>query len=405
MVTFSRRQWIPVIVGALGYFVDIYDLVLFSIVRIESLRSLGILESDLMNVGVTLLNSQMFGMLIGGILWGILGDKRGRLSVLFGSILLYSTANIANAYVETVSAYAFWRFVAGFGLAGELGAAITLVSETLPKETRGYGTAIVAGIGVTGAIAAGLTADFLPWRSAYLVGGAMGLALLILRIGVLESGMFLSQKLQKARRGDLLMLLNKPKRFIRFVACVGIGIPIWFVVGILMTFAPEFSQALHIQGPVTAGYAILFCYAGLSVGDFASGFLSQIFGTRRRVVLSALLMLLALVFTLLLSRGLSNQAFYALCFALGLSTGYWAIFVTVAAEHFGTNLRATVATSVPNLVRGSVVILTSSFRGLVEPLGILGSAMLVGTVSILLALISLAYLEETFGRDLDYLEV
>lgn len=404
MSTWPRKVWIPVLVGALGYFVDIYDLVLFSIVRVASLKSLGVADADLLSVGITLLNAQMFGMLVGGIAWGILGDKRGRLSVLFGSILLYSLANIANAYVETVQAYTILRFIAGFGLAGELGAAITLVSEILPKETRGYGTAIVAGIGLSGAIVAGLTGQALDWRHAYILGGCMGLALLVLRLGIFESGLFLSPKVQTARRGDIRMLFNNRKRFLRFASCVGIGVPVWCVVGILMTFAPEFAQALNVQGPVTAGWAILYCYIGISAGDLISGFLSQYFGTRKRVVLISLGAILILFPLTLFSQGMSNTLFYFYSVLLGLATGYWAVFITMAAEHFGTNLRSTVATSVPNIVRGTVVIVTSAFRLLVEPFGLVGSALIVCCVCLLIAYLSLQALEETFGKELDYLE-
>lgn len=401
----GKNLWIPVVVGALGYFVDIYDLVLFSIVRVASLRDLGVPESELLTLGVSLINAQMFGMLIGGIAWGILGDRKGRLSVLFGSILLYSTANICNAFVHTVPAYAFWRFVAGVGLAGELGAAITLVSEVLPKNIRGYGTAIVAGVGVTGAIVAGLTADIVPWRTAYVIGGVLGLVLLVLRIGIFESSMYLSTKMKQARRGDIFMLFNNRERLVRFLSCIGIGVPIWYVVGVLMTFAPEFATALNIQGPVTAGYAILFCYAGLSLGDFLSGGLSQYFHTRKKVVLISIVSLTVLVVaTLTVTRGMSNSVFYAFCALLGLASGYWAIFATMGAESFGTNLRATVATSVPNFVRGSVVLSTSSFRALVDPLGIIGSALAVGFGAAFIGLISLRTLEETHGKDLDYIE-
>ncbi len=400
----SKRHWVPVAVGALGYFVDVYDLVLFSIVRIASLKSLSVPDSELMNVGVTLLNSQMFGMLVGGIAWGILGDKRGRLSVLFGSILLYSVANIANAFVDTVEAYAAWRFIAGLGLAGELGAAITLVSETLPKETRGYGTAVVAGVGLSGAVAAGLTADLVPWRTAYLIGGGMGLALLVLRLGIFESGLFLANKTQKARRGDPMLFLQKPDRFFKFLCCIGIGVPVWCVVGVIMSFAPEFAQALEIQGPVTAGSAILFCYIGVSSGDLLSGILSQYFGTRKKIVSLSLGTLAVLLAATFLSHGMSNTVFYAYAVLMGLATGYWAVFVTMAAEQFGTNLRATVATSVPNLVRGTVVISTSAFKFLAPSLGIRLSGAVVCFAAIAIAFQALRYLEETFGKDLDFLE-
>jgi MFS family permease len=306
--------------------------------------------------------------------------------------------------VESITSYAILRFIAGFGLAGELGAAITLVSEILPKETRGYGTALVAGIGLSGAVVAGLTGQLLEWRSAYILGGCLGLGLLILRLGVLESGLYLSQKVQKARKGDIWMLVSRRKRLLRFLSCIGIGIPVWCVVGIIMTFAPEFAEALQIQGPVTAGWAILYCYIGVSVGDLLSGFLSQYFGTRKKVILVSLGALLVLFPITLFSRGMSNHLFYFYAVLLGLATGYWAVFITVAAEHFGTNLRATVTTSVPNIVRGTVVPITLAFRSMVDSLGLVGSALVVCVACLGLAYASLQALEETFGADLDYLE-
>lgn len=404
MKQWSKDIWIAVLVGSLGYFVDIYDLVLFSIVRVASLKSLGVPETELLSVGVTLLNAQMIGMLVGGVAWGVIGDKRGRLSVLFGSILLYSLANIANGLVQSVEAYAVLRFIAGLGLAGELGAAITLVSEILPKESRGYGTAIVAGVGLSGAVFAGLTADWFSWRAAYFFGGGLGLLLLVLRLGVLESGLYLSSKMEKVSKGDLRLFFTRPARALRFLACVGIGIPIWCVVGILMTFAPEFARELQIEGPVTAGRAILFCYVGVSLGDLISGFLSQYFQTRKKVVSYSLLALLVFIPLTLFSYQMTNTLFYTYAVVLGLATGYWAVFVTMAAEHFGTNLRSTVATSVPNLVRGTVVPVTLSFSALSHSIGLVGSALAVCLTCIGIAFFSLSYLDETFGTELDFLE-
>ncbi len=393
-----------VIVGALGYFVDIYDLVLFSIVRMPSLRALGVPEDKLLDVGVWLLNWQMTGLLIGGVFWGMLGDKKGRVSVLFGSIFLYSTANILNAFVTTVPMYATLRFLAGIGLAGELGAAITLVSETLPKETRGYGTAIVAGVGLSGAVAAGLVGDFFSWKAAYLIGGSLGVVLLLLRMRMLESGVYKHMEARDVRRGDVRMLFSSRERFFKYLFCILIGVPVWYVVGILVTFSPEIAQALSATEPVKPGSGILFCYAGISLGDIASGFLSQYLGSRKKVVASCLGMLTILVAILLFSSGFSATYFYTFCFLMGLATGYWAVFVTIAAEQFGTNMRATVTTSTPNFVRGSVVVLTLSFDLIKPVFGIVGSAMAVGATCLALAFYSLSRLEETFGKELNYYE-
>ncbi len=400
----SRIHWAPVLVGALGYFVDIYDLVLFSILRTDSLKGLGVADADLLHLGVHLLNWQMTGLLVGGIIWGILGDKRGRLSVLFGSILLYSLANIANAFVQTTEQYAILRFIAGLGLAGELGAAITLVSEVLPKEIRGYGTAIVAGVGLSGAVFAGLVADFMSWRAAYFTGGVLGLTLLFARVSLAESGMFSETKSSGVRRGEISLLFGNVRRAWRYIACILIGVPIWYCVGILVTFAPEIASALGAVEPVSAGRGILFCYAGIALGDLGTGVLSQWIGSRKKVVAYAMVAEAILTTILLLSHGFTAAYYYTICFFLGLATGYWAVFVTMASEQFGTNLRSTVTTTVPNFVRGSVVLLTLGFQGLQPALGLPGSALVVFAFIFALALVALYTLEETHSRDLNYLE-
>jgi len=397
---------IPVVVGALGYFVDIFDLVLFSVVRTPSLRDLGVPPEQLLSTGVVLLNLQMTGMLLGGFLWGVLGDRRGRRSVLFGSILLYSVANLANAFVTDVTWYGVLRFVAGLGLAGELGAAITLVAETLPKDKRGYGTGLVAGIGLSGAVASGLVVEMFSWRVAYGLGGVLGLGLLAMRFGMRESGLFENVASRKdVRRGDLRMLFGDRKRLARFAACVGIAVPVWFVVGILVTFSPELAAAMGATGPVLAGRAILWCYAGIAIGDVLSGFWSQWRGSRKKVVRDMLIAVTVLVAMFPFLRGVSPFAFYFLFFLLGLATGYWAVFMTLSAENFGTNLRATVTTAVPNLVRGSVVLLTLAFDAGRSALGPVSSALTVGTVALAIAFFSLANLDETHAKDLSYEEV
>ncbi len=395
----------PVIVGALGYFVDIYDLVLFSIVRVPSLKALGLEGQALMDVGVNLINLQMIGMLVGGILWGILGDKKGRISVLFGSIALYSVANLLNAFVTDTTQYGILRFFAGVGLAGELGAAITLVSESLPRQIRGYGTTLVASIGICGAVFGGIINDYFEWRTSYIIGGVMGLALLVMRIRLRESGMFATCRSDsQVKKGDIGMLFRDRGRALRYLQCILIGVPVWFAVGVLMTFAPELGIALELETPVTGAKAILFGYAGLAVGDLTSGLLSQFLRSRRRAV--TVYLLITAVFTAVygLAHGFSAPAFYAVCFLVGLGTGYWALFATIAAEQFGTNLRATVAISIPNFVRGAVVPLTLAFRGLAPSFGLVPSAMIVGAASLAIAFAALAWMEETFGKDLDYLE-
>jgi MFS family permease len=395
-----------VIVAALGYFVDIYDLILVSIVRVPSLTALGVTGDALVPEGAAILNWQMFGMLLGGIAFGILGDKKGRLHILFGSITLYSLATLANGFVQDLLTYKILRFVAGVGLAGELGAGVTLVSEILPARLRGYGTMIVASVGVSGAVVGNLVSKLFSWRHAFWVGGALGLALLVLRVGVHESGMFKRlEATSGVSRGNFFALFTDLGRFKRYLASILIAMPIWFANAILVLFSPEFAKTLGVTGPVSAGDAVAFFYGGLVLGDVASGVLSQAMGSRKKVVLlfqSMLVVAVAIYF--LAGRGASPAAFLAIIGLLGITSGYWAIFVTVAAEQFGTNIRATVATTVPNFVRGLVVVITTSFLRARPQLGLVGGALAIGAVWFVLAFVSAFSLRETFGVDLDYVE-
>jgi len=396
---------LPVIVAALGYFVDIYDLVLFGIVRVPSLKALGFSGKELTDYGVDLLNMQMAGMLVGGIIWGVLGDRKGRLKIMFGSIFLYSIANIANGMVTSLPAYYALRFIAGVGLAGELGAGITLVSEVLHKSVRGYGTMLVASVGVSGAILANFIANAYDWRNAFIIGGVLGLLLLITRISVAESGMFRAMNERASvSRGNMLALFTNRKRFLRYLNSILIGVPIWFVVATLITFSPEFAKALGTTGPVSAGNSIMFCYLGLVFGDLSSGLLSQALKSRRKVIMLFMLLTVAAIAFYFLQGAQSPSFFYGVCLVLGFSSGYWAIFVTVAAEQFGTNLRATVATTVPNFVRGMVVPITLLFQLFRKYLGLEASALAVGAICVIAGFIALASLEETFHKDLDYYE-
>jgi putative MFS transporter len=394
-----------VLVASLGYFVDIYDLLLFSIVRIPSLLSLGLKGQEVTDAGIFLLNMQMIGLLVGGIFWGILGDKKGRLYVLFGSIFLYSVANIANGFVHSVESYAFWRFVAGFGLAGELGAGITLVAEIMPKEKRGYATTMIASVGISGAVVGYFIAQHFDWRTCFFIGGGLGLSLLLLRIGVAESGMFGRMEASDQRRGDFLSLFNKERLF-KYLRCIIIGIPLWFVVGILITLSPEFGKVLGVRGEVNAGAAVACCYAGLVVGDIVGGMLSQYLKSRIKVVYIYLTLSIITISAYLFLHDLSLPAFYTVCTILGFSVGYWVIFMTIATEQFGTNLRATVTTTVPNFVRGSVVplsLLLVYLKGLLHG-SLVNAGIAVAVLSLGVAFWALRNMQETFHKDLDYLE-
>ena len=398
---------LPVIVAALGYFVDIYDLLLFGIVRIPSLESMHL---DPATTGTSILNWQMIGLLLGGILWGVLGDKKGRLSVLFGSIITYSLANIACGFLPQIDfmdkglAYMLLRFIAGVGLAGELGAGITLVSETLPKELRAIGTSLVAGFGLLGAVVANFTVELSgDWTIAYWVGGAMGLCLLLLRVGVVESGMFHETKANKdLKKGSFLMFFNDWGRFTRYMKCIGIGLPTWFCIGILAMLANEFGGALGIKEEIKPGMAIMWAYIGISVGDFSSGFISHYLKSRKKAIFWMMLFTLLGVILLLFSGVKTAKMYYFYCVWLGLGTGYWAMFVTVGAEQFGTNIRATAATTIPNMVRGTVVGMTLFYAYLKPTMDIIYAGAVVGLICFFLGIYATLTVPETHDKDLDF---
>jgi len=400
----DNKVWLLVMIASLGYFVDIYDLIIFSIVRIQSFTDIGVPVEDMRIKGEFVLNMQMGGLLLGGVLWGIIGDKFGRLKVLFGSILLYSLANIANGFVQDVLMYGIIRFVAGIGLAGELGAGITLVSESMHKSKRGYGTMLVAGVGVLGAILAYFVSEEFDWRTAYFVGGGMGLLLLLLRVGSFESGLFKEQDNAGVVKGDIRMLFTNRGRLKRYINCLCIGLPIWFVVGVLVTQAPEIGKALGTTDVLSAGKGVMFTYIGISLGDVLAGIFAQILKSRKKVVLICQVIIIISSLWYLLSDGITATKFLALAFVMGLGVGYWATFVTISAEQFGTNLRATVATTAPNFVRGALIPSTMVYGILVNAFGIVPAAITMVLLLSGIAIYSLIQLEESFDKDLDYLE-
>lgn len=405
-LSMDRAVALTILVAALGYFVDIFDLLLFSIVRVQSLKDLGVPADQLLAMGIRLINCQMAGLLIGGIAWGILGDRMGRVSVLLGSILMYSVANIANGFVTSVDQYAALRFIAGIGLAGELGAGVTLASELLPTKWRGLGTTFIASIGVLGATAAATIADMTDWRVAYMVGGVIGLVLLFLRVNVKESGLYqkTASVTQGAARGNLMILLTRWSLLRRYIAVILIGAPIWATVGLFITFAPEFAKDFGMSVAPTAGKAVFFCYLGLAFGDMASGLLSQYLGSRRKTVAVFLSILVVFGGAHVMIHHNSLAMYYGLCFLIGVSIGYWAMFVQMGAEQFGTNIRATAATTIPNFVRGLTIPMTAGFHALIPHFGVTGSGVAVVGLTIALAFLSLLSLKETFTADLDFVE-
>ena len=393
-----------VIVAALGYFVDLYDLVIFGIVRDSSLKALGLGGQALKDAGAMLFNCQMGGFLVGGVVWGVLSDRKGRLSVLFATIIMYSAANIANGFVHDLTTYAVLRFIAGVGLAGELGVGITLVAESLPKEKRTYGAMVVVVIGTLGAVAAGKMGQ-LDWRTAYLAGGGLGLGLLLLRVGTHESGIYRNAAAGKARKGAFVALFTSRERVVKYMSCICIGLPAWFTMGVLIFSAKDFAALIGVKGDVVVGKCIMYAYFGLAPGDFFCGLFSQWLKSRRKAILLFMGTSVTAFTWYFAVRDISLDYFYFLCFILGAFTGYWTIFVTIAAEQFGTNLRATVATTVPNFVRGSAVPITLCYMALGKHYGSLHSALMIGGVCMALAIVGIFSLKDSYGKDLDYVEV
>lgn len=399
---------LPVIVAALGYFVDIYDLLLFTIVKKPSMLGVGSTDATMLVDSTRVINWQMTGLLLGGIIWGMLADKKGRLSVLFGSIILYSIANFATGFVQTVDQYAACRFVGGLGLAGELGAGITLVSELLPKNKRGVGTSLVAGIGLSGAVAAYFTYQFTDdWRLCYKIGGGLGIALLLLRVSVAESGMFKEAKEQKVVRGNFFMLINNGKRLKKYIFAILIGLPTWYVIGILVNQSDRFGNTMFGSSTIDSGRSIMFAYAAIAIGDMLVGLVSQYFKSRKKALL--IYYMLTIVGLILFFSGYnrSDSTMYAICTLLGFSTGFWAIFVTMGAEQFGTNLRGTAATTIPNMVRGALPLINMMFLDLFQKSwgwSLVYSGIITGIVVMTITLIAYYFTEETFHKDLNYVE-
>ncbi|HUQ66983.1 MAG TPA: MFS transporter [Flavitalea sp.] len=401
---------VPVIVAALGYFVDIYDLLLFTIVREPSLRDLGVIDANMIAASTKIINWQMTGLLIGGIIWGMMGDKRGRLSVLFGSIMLYSIANFLTGYVTDINQYAGARFFAGLGLAGELGAGITLVSELLPKNKRGVGTSLVAGIGLFGAVFAYFTFQFTDhdWRLCYKIGGVLGMLLLFLRISVAESGMFRQIKMSAdVQRGNILMFFNNSDRFKKYLFAILIGLPTWYVIGILVNYSNRFAKAFYGDTSVDSGKAIMYSYIGIAIGDILIGLVSQYFKSRKKALFIFYGLTIVSVILFFSAVNTNDTMMYAICTAMGFSTGFWAIFVTMGAEQFGTNLRATAATTIPNMVRGSLPLLNMLFKDIFQDnfhWNIVHSGIITGIFTIIIALVAAYKTKETFHKDLNYVE-
>ena len=402
--SFNKITSLLIIVSALGYFVDVYDMMLFTVVRKKSLLELGVLDSETLSTGLRLLNFQTIGLLIGGIFWGILGDKKGRLNVLFGSIIIYSIANILNGFVTSLWQYEVLRVIAGFGLAGELGAGVTIVMESLKKETRTIGATLVASFGLVGAIVSGYVGEHFDWRTAYIVGGVLGLFLLLLRVGVYESGMYKNIKDKNIEKGKFLKIFTSWDKFSRYSKTILVGLPSYFVLGLLLTIAPEFARELGISDKINTGHAMMYCFTGFSIADLLCGLLSQRLQSRKAIFYLFNLLTVIAIITFFFAPATTLFSFYIRYTFVGFGIGYWAMLVTNASEQFGTNYRATVTTTVPNFIRGALVPIAFAFESLKDSIGLIQSGIVIGLFTVIIALVATYFTKETFHKDLDYIE-
>ncbi len=323
---------------------------------------------------------------------------------------MYSLANIACGFLpyfpekHLVYQYAALRFIAGIGLAGELGAGITLVSESLPKNLRAIGTSVVAGFGLMGAVVAQLTVELAGgWNISYIIGGILGILLLFLRISVSESGIYKNIEQQSVSKGNFLSFFTNKDRFIRYLKCIAIGLPTWYCIGILAVLANQFAPELGIKD-LSPGKAIMWAYIGISAGDLASGFISHLLKSRKMAIFYMLIFTIIGVAIMLFGNTDTETKYYIFCVWLGLGTGYWAMFVTLAAEQFGTNIRNTATTTVPNMVRGLLPVMILAFDFFKNDFTVIISAALVGLIVFGLAFYSSLTISETHNKDLEFTE-
>ncbi len=401
----QRNLVLAIVASSMGFFVDLYDIIIVSVLRRSSLLDLGIAEADLQAKGVLLLNTQMAGMLLGGFLWGMLGDKKGRLSVLFGSIALYSITTFLHAYAPNYEVYLLLRFLAGIGLAGELGAAVTLVSEQMPPKWRGMGPAIIGSFGMLGAVAGAYIGGHYSWQFTYQLGGGMGLVLLLLRLGVMESGLYRNLQGAQVRQGDLWLVLRDRKQLLKYCAIILMGFPGWFVNGVVMTFTPEIAAGMGMQEIPSVSMVFTVFFLGFTFGDFSCGLVSQWLQSRKKAIFRYLSAFTLLMITYFAIGYRSVQIYYTLFFLMGISVGYTIVLITNGAEMFGTNIRSLVTTSSLNLLRASVIPQATLFNLLTHSMGAAKAAALVGILSVAIAFWAYTQLEETFHKDLNYVDV
>lgn len=399
---FSKQEILTVLVVALGYYVDAYDLLVMSAVRKPSLLSLGVPESETLNIGLSLLNYQLVGLMIGGVMWGVIADKYGRKKALFGSILIYSFANIANGYINSVNMYYWLRIIAGFGLAGELGVGISLITENVAKERRTISTAIVSFFGMLGASTGGWFGSIFEWQNCFLIGGFAGLLLLLLRLKVEESVMFNEIKDKNVSKGNIWMIIKNPKTLLTYFFCTLAGAASILFIGVFIQSTPELGKLFNLN--ITAGIALIWYYLGASVSEIIAGLLSKLLKERKAPIYIFYAISLLAITNFCVNVPNSPYFFYLNCLFLGFGLGWWSQLITLSAELFGINVRATAATSIPTFARAWNIPFSNIFKQNIPNLGIVNSAFGIGVIVVSLAIISITMVKETFENDANFIE-
>jgi hypothetical protein len=248
--------------------------------------------------------------------------------------------------------------------------------------------------------------ELFDWRTCYYIGGALGLTLLLLRMQVKESVLFKQVKQAGVKRGDFLMFFNNKERALLYLRCIMIGIPAWYIIGVLVTFSDQFGKEFGIEG-IDPGKAIMYQYMAIAFGDLTAGLLSKLLNSRKKalfVFYGITTLFLGLYFGL--RGGGSAQNMYWLCAGLGFGTGFSVIYITMSAEQFGTNLRATAAVTIPNMVRGALPLIIILFKGMRNWTGsYVTGAVLTGALLMLIAVYAAIGIRETYNKELDFVEV
>lgn len=402
-----------ILVASLGYFVDAYDLIIASVVRSSAIVELGLAQvgtPEHTKYAQLFEYVQSAGILLGGIIFGVYSDKKGRKKALYYSIAIYSIANILNGllsasvpFVGTV--YCILRFICGFALAAELSIGIVMISETMKAKHRGYGTMIVVSFGILGAVLAAVLFEFIGihWQTLYLIGGIAGVLLLIFRFSVKETNPFLDLENQESERGSWVMIFKNRRLLKILFNAILLGFPIYFFISIPIKFATDYGKELGLT--IKGTIPIIVFYIAMSVSDIIANYLCQLFENRKKVLYFYLGLCTISVFLLhFYPPTTPEQYFYLFSPLMGFASGYWALLITFTNEQIGTNIRSTYTTAVPNVVRSLFIPIQLLLTVLQPTFGTSTSVFYIGVLAVILALLGLYSLKETWGKNLKFID-